>query len=93
MKILLLALPMLFVAIGCNKNAGTEFNKEKEEVNKEYKESIKDATQERSEDLDSAIEDLEEQQKEEAKDYVEESEGARINRDQQEVEVEESKDQ
>lgn len=93
MKLLLLALPLMLVAIGCNKNSGSEFQKEKEEVNKEYNEKVQDANQERSEDLESAREDLKDQQKEEAKDYVEESDAARINRGQQEVEVEESQDQ
>jgi hypothetical protein len=104
MKILLLALPLIMVAVGCNKNAGSKFQKEKEEVNKGYNESVRDANKERreeigdaakkrSEGLDSAQEDLKEQQKEEAKDYIEESDSARINKGEQEVEVEESKDQ
>jgi DNA-binding cell septation regulator SpoVG len=105
MKILLMALPLMFIAISCNnKDAGTEFKQQKEEVNKEYRESVQDASQqrseeigdaaeERSEELEGAREDLKEHQKEEATEYVEESDGARIDRSEQEVEVIESQDQ
>jgi cell division protein FtsB len=93
MKILLLALPLMFIAIGCNKNSNTEFQKEKQEVNKEYRENVNEAEQQRREDLNEAREDLQDQQKEEATEYVEESDAARINRGEQEVEVRESQDQ
>lgn len=105
MKTLFLALPLMFIAVSCNnKDAATESQQQREEVNKEYRETVNEANQERSEaigdaqeerreELDSAREDLREEQKEEAIDYVEDSEDARVDRREREVEVMESDDQ
>ena len=94
MKTLLFALPLMLIAVSCNnsKDANTEFNQQKEEVNKEYNEDVKELNQERSEEMKDAREDLQEEQKEEAVDYVEDAEGARINRGAQEVDVVEPKE-
>ena len=93
MKTLLLALPLMLIAVSCNnsKDAGTEFNQQKEEVNKEYNEEVKELNQERSEEMMDAKEDLQEEQKEEAEDYVEDAEGARVD-ESGNVDVEESDD-
>jgi predicted solute-binding protein len=96
MKTLLLALPLMMIAISCNRNnrdAGAEFQKEKQEVNKEYRESVNEAKKERREDMESAREDLREQEKEEATEYVEESDRATIDREEQKVDIQESQDQ
>jgi hypothetical protein len=104
MKILLMALSLTLIAFGCNKKAGTEFQQEKQEANKEYRENVNEAEQkrqeeineakkQRSEDIEGAREDLREGQKEEAKDYIDESDAARVNRGEQKVEVQDSKDQ
>lgn len=89
MKILLFALPLMLIAVSCNKSkdATTEYKQQKEEVNKDYQEDVKDAGQERSEEMKDAQEDLQEEQKEEAEDYVEDAEGARVNKTKQEVDV------
>jgi hypothetical protein len=89
MKSLLLALPLLLIAVSCNnsKDAATEFNQQKEEVNREFNEEVQDLKEERSEDLKDAREDLKEEQKEEAIDYVEDADGARIERETQNIEV------
>lgn len=89
MKTLLLALPLMLFAISCNnsKDASTEFNQQKEEANREFNEDVQDLEQERRDDLNDAQEDLRDQQKEEAVDYVEDAEGARIDRGAQEVDV------
>ena len=100
MKTLLFALPLMLIAVSCNnsKDAGTEYNQQREEVNKEFNQDVNEINQERAEEvndlkeerndeLNEASEDLNEQQKEEAVDYVDEAEGARINRNADEVEV------
>lgn len=95
MKLLLIGISLMFMAVGCNKSkdASTEFQKEKQEANKEYGEKVKEATKERSEDIRDASKDLMEEQKEEAKDYIDKSDAARVNKHEQEVDVNESKEQ
>ena len=43
MKMLLLILPVMLIAVSCNKNkdASTEYNQQREEVNKDYREDVK----------------------------------------------------
>lgn len=95
MKLLLIGFSLMFIAVGCNrnKNAGTEYQKEKQEANREYNKKVQDASQERNKDIHDARKDLQEEQKEEAKDYIDKSDAARVNKHEQEVDVNESKEQ
>jgi hypothetical protein len=93
MKILLTGMTLAMIAVSCNKSAETNYQKEKQEANKEYQEDVNEASQQRSEDIKDAREKLQREQKEEAKDYIDESDAARVNKSEQEVEVQESEDQ
>jgi gas vesicle protein len=93
MKILLTGITLAMIAVSCNKSPETNYQKEKQEANKEYQEDVNEASQQRSEDIKDAREKLQREQKEEAKDYIDESDAARVNKSEQEVEVQESEKQ
>lgn len=72
MKTLLIALSLMVTMVACNKDAKTEYNEQRQEANKEYREDMKDvrenaqeATQERNEEIHDAKKDLREEQTEE----------------------------
>ncbi len=79
MKTLLSALSILILAVACNKEPVAEFQEKQQEVNKEYREEVNEANEERIKKMHDAREDLREQQKEEAVEYVEDSEAATVN--------------
>jgi hypothetical protein len=90
MKTLLSALSILVLAVACNKEPAAEFQEKQQEANKEYRDQVNDANEERIKDVQNAREardkeikdareDLSEQQKEEAVEYVEDSEAATVN--------------
>jgi len=74
MKLLLIALPLMFAVVACNKTTKepkAEFKQQREEANEDYRQEMKDvhedakkdtidATTERDEEIEKAHEDLQE---------------------------------
>lgn len=82
MKTLLISLALVTAFVGCNKTPKAEFNQEQEEARRDYRE-----------DVNEAREDFQEAQKEEAIDYVDESESVDLNKEQQRIKVNETDEQ
>ena len=93
MKTLFMAFALLTVGVACNKSPSTDYNQKQEEAKQDYREEVNEAAKDRNEEIKDARKDLQEAQKEEAQEYVEESDGASVDKSQQRINVNEAEDQ
>jgi len=90
MKTLLITFSILMMTVACSKeDPQATFQQEKEEARIDFREEVNEAERDRSEVVEDARDDLQEEQKEEAIDYVDESESVDLNKNEQRIKVNE----
>lgn len=89
MKNLLLFSSLFILATACSSDPKSDYQERQEEIQSEYNETVDEAGKDRDESLKEAEEEFRESQKEEAYDYVDESRGVDVNKDEQVIGIEE----
>lgn len=87
MKILLILSSLFLFATGCSSDSKEDYVEARQEAQSEYDEEVAEAEEERDEALEDAEEEFQTEQKEEAHDYVESSEGVNVDKDEKNIDV------
>lgn len=94
MKTLLLGLAVLGFTAACSeKSPQAELNQQKEEARMDYRKDVQEAAQDKNEAVEGARDEFQDAQKEEAIDYVDESDSVDLDRQENRINIEESEDQ